>query len=78
MGTVAKASNNTIFKIDFKPAAEVYQEWLDVALEKSQTELSSTDFPRLGSLHPLSITIDFVSNQMEIDRSIDAQSSSSW
>ncbi|KAG6618298.1 putative DEAD/DEAH box RNA helicase [Phytophthora cinnamomi] len=44
---------------------------------KSQTELSSIGFPRLGSLHPLGTTIDFVSNQMEIDRSIDVNSSSS-
>uniref|UniRef100_A0AAV1UL94 FYVE-type domain-containing protein n=1 Tax=Peronospora matthiolae TaxID=2874970 RepID=A0AAV1UL94_9STRA len=77
MGTVTKASNKTIFEIDCKPAAEVYQEWLDVASDKSQTELSSIGFPRLGSLHPLGTTIDFVSNQMEIDRSIDAHSSSS-
>ncbi|KAG6976804.1 hypothetical protein JG688_00000985 [Phytophthora aleatoria] len=77
MGTVTKASNKTIYEIDCKPAAEVYQEWLDVASDKSQTELSSIGFPRLGSLHPLGTTIDFVSNQMEIDRSIDANSSSS-
>ncbi|KAG6618299.1 dead deah box rna helicase [Phytophthora cinnamomi] len=51
--------------------------WLDVASDKSQTELSSIGFPRLGSLHPLGTTIDFVSNQMEIDRSIDVNSSSS-
>ncbi|KAH7479704.1 hypothetical protein PRIC2_008306 [Phytophthora ramorum] len=77
MGTVTKASNKTIYEIDCKPAAEVYQEWLDVASDKSQTELSSIGFPRLGSLHPLGTTIDFVSNQMEVDRSIDANSSSS-
>ncbi|KAG7383108.1 hypothetical protein PHYPSEUDO_004030 [Phytophthora pseudosyringae] len=77
MGTVTKASNKTIYEIDCKPAAEVYQEWLDVASDKSQTELSSIGFPRLGSLHPLGTTIDFVSNQMEIDRSIDVNSSSS-
>ncbi|KAE9125486.1 hypothetical protein PF007_g6327 [Phytophthora fragariae] len=77
MGTVTKASNKTIYEIDCKPAAEVYQEWLDMASDKSQTELSSIGFPRLGSLHPLGTTIDFVSNQMEIDRSIDANSSSS-
>ncbi|KAE9116898.1 hypothetical protein PF010_g8791 [Phytophthora fragariae] len=71
------ASNKTIYEIDCKPAAEVYQEWLDMASDKSQTELSSIGFPRLGSLHPLGTTIDFVSNQMEIDRSIDANSSSS-
>ncbi|CAH0513387.1 unnamed protein product [Peronospora belbahrii] len=77
MGTVTKALNKTIYEIDCKPAAEVYQEWLDVASDKSQTELSSIGFPRLGSLHPLGTTIDFVSNQMEIDRSIDVNSSSS-
>ncbi|CAI5712785.1 unnamed protein product [Peronospora effusa] len=77
MGTVTKAVNKTIYEIDCKPAAEVYQEWLDVASDKSQTELSSIGFPRLGSLHPLGTTVDFVSNQMEIDRSIDVNSSSS-
>ncbi|KAL3666807.1 hypothetical protein V7S43_008426 [Phytophthora oleae] len=77
MGTVTRASNKTIYEIDCKPAAEVYQEWLDVASDKSQTELSSIGFPRLGSLHPLGTTIDFVSNQMEVDRSIDVNSSSS-
>ncbi|RLN73518.1 hypothetical protein BBJ28_00021080 [Nothophytophthora sp. Chile5] len=77
MGMVTKASNKTIYEIDSKPAAEVYQEWLDVASDKSQTELSSIGFPRLGSLHPLGTTIDFVSNQMEIDRGLDANSSSS-
>lgn len=77
MGIVTKASNKTIYEIDSKPAAEVYQEWLDVASEKSRTDLSSIGFPRLGSLHPLGTTIDFVSNQMEIDRGIDANSSSS-
>ncbi|GMF40814.1 unnamed protein product [Phytophthora fragariaefolia] len=85
MGTVTKASNKTIYEIDSKPAAEqdltlwnvLTLQWLDVASDKSQTELSSIGFPRLGSLHPLGTTIDFVSNQMEIDRSIDANSSSS-
>ena len=48
-----------------------------MASDKSQTELSSIGFPRLGSLHPLGTTVDFVSNQMEIDRSIDVNSSSS-
>ncbi|CEG37044.1 dead deah box rna helicase [Plasmopara halstedii] len=77
MGTVTKASNKTIYEIDSKPAAEVYQEWLDVVSENSQTDLASIGFPRLGSLHPLGTTIDFVSNQMEIDRGVDANSSSS-
>lgn len=48
-----------------------------MAADKSQTDLSSIGFPRLGNLHPLGTTIDFVSNQMEIDRSNDAHSSSS-
>ncbi|RLN68946.1 hypothetical protein BBJ28_00010297 [Nothophytophthora sp. Chile5] len=88
MGMVTKASNKTIYEIDSKPAAEcvelilllcvpIVTQWLDVASDKSQTELSSIGFPRLGSLHPLGTTIDFVSNQMEIDRGLDANSSSS-
>ena len=44
---------------------------------KSQTKLSSIGFPRIGSLHTLGTTIDFVSIRIEIDRSIDAHSSSS-
>ena len=48
-----------------------------MASDKSQTELSSIGFPRIGSLHSLGTTIDFVSIKMVIDPRIDAHSSSS-
>ena len=48
-----------------------------MAFDKSQTELSSIGFTRIGCLHPLGTTIDFISVQMEIDHKIDAHSSSS-
>ena len=51
--------------------------WLDAPSDKSQTELSSIGFTQIGSMHPLSTTIDFVSIQMEIDHKIDAHPSSS-
>ena len=44
---------------------------------KEPTEIYSIGFPQVGSLHPLGTTIDFVSIQMEIDRSINAHFSSS-
>ncbi|KAF1326388.1 Dead deah box RNA helicase, partial [Globisporangium splendens] len=77
MGTVTKASNKTIYEIDSKPAAEVYQEWLDVVSDKTQSDLSSIGFPRLGNLHPLGTTIDFVTNQMETERPHEVTSTSS-
>lgn len=52
-------------------------QWLDVVSDKTQTDLSSIGFPRLGNLHPLGTTIDFVSNQMEADRPHEVASTSS-
>ena len=48
-----------------------------MASDKSQTKLSSIGFTRESSLHPLGTTIDFISIQMKIDRSIDTHCSSS-
>ncbi|GLD94598.1 hypothetical protein PINS_up003209 [Pythium insidiosum] len=67
MGTVTKASNKTIYEIECRPAADVYHEWLEFASDKSQTELSSIGFPRLGNLHPLGTTIDFASSLNQLD-----------
>jgi hypothetical protein len=69
MGVVTKASNKTIYEIDCKPAADVYQEWLEVASDKSETELSSIGLPRIGNLHPLGTTIDIVSDNQLLDAS---------
>lgn len=67
MGVVTKASSKTIYEIDCKPAADVYHEWLEVASDKSQTEVSSIGFPRLGNLHPLGTTIDIVHDNQLMD-----------
>ncbi|KAJ0396804.1 hypothetical protein ATCC90586_009635 [Pythium insidiosum] len=67
MGTVTKASNKTIYEIECRPAADVYHEWLEFASDKSQTELSSIGFPRLGNLHPLGTTVDFASSFNQLD-----------
>jgi hypothetical protein len=52
-------------------------QWLDVVSDKTQSDLSSIGFPRLGNLHPLGTTIDFVTNQMETERPHEVTSTSS-
>ena len=49
-----------------------------MASDKSQTEISSIKFSRISSLHTLGTTIDLVSIYMEINRSFDTHSSSSY